>query len=354
MGKTKKEHQDRQKGMIIVVAVLALLVVAGLSAVMIYRGLEESRPTSTKTQTQDEAEYINKVRFDFGTESYIYYLADGQIKFVERFPEYEVKKDCNCLEPTGKYTEKEHYISFSQSNKNLIISVIKSLAERAGGARDFSTDSLNLSNEENRILLSVALNDENMLNVVDSISYQDKKTDEYPIAGSRFQYLNTLTLLRTDTQNEVINKAAAYVNQIASENYNKYNERAKSLAEHPEGEVNEILGVSVKTEIVWAGPYSISARITASGNLGKGAFTLTQGYVFDYNGQVKEELAGGKRAEYGTGAIAAIEKTDYFQSIKDTVSPNWSENLRGQILQLGHWYLVDEGIVFLFRQTFSE
>ena len=347
---TKKENNKSRKVMIIIIAaIMVLLSAAGTTAVILFQKKNE-QPTTTVSAD----EYIYKARFYFGTEAYIYLMGDKTIKYVEYFQKYETKPDCNCLEPTGEVEEKETIVGFSDKSRDVVISVLDRLSERAGGAKEFDTDELNLTNTENRVLLAVATKDEDRLTVADNTIYEEKaRIEEIPIEGSRFQFANTLTVLKSNTSNKAVNKAANYINDLAEKAFNKYNNEAKVNAKDSYiiANVNEILGVAVKSEIVYAGPFSISATVTVSGNLGYGAFTTVRGYVINYSGEVVQEIAGGLRVEYADAAIAALEKTEYYESIKTAAYPNWRENFRGEILQFGHWYLTDDGLTFLFAPS---
>ena len=347
---TKKENNKSRKVMIIIIAaIMVLLSAAGTTAVILFQKKNE-QPTTTVSAD----EYIYKARFYFGTEAYIYLMGDKTIKYVEYFQKYETKPDCNCLEPTGEVEEKETIVGFSDKSRDVVISVLDRLSERAGGAKEFDTDELNLTNTENRVLLAVATKNEDRLTVADNTIYEEKaRIEEIPIEGSRFQFANTLTVLKSNTSNKAVNKAANYINDLAEKAFDKYNNEAKVNAKDSYiiANVNEILGVAVKSEIVYAGPFSISATVTVSGNLGYGAFTTVRGYVINYSGEVVQEIAGGLRAEYADAAIAALEKTEYYESIKTAAYPNWRENFRGEILQFGHWYLTDDGLTFLFAPS---
>lgn len=347
---TKKENNKSRKVMIIIIAaIMVLLSAAGTTAVILFQKKNE-QPTTTVSAD----EYIYKARFYFGTEAYIYLMGDKTIKYVEYFQKYETKPDCNCLEPTGEVEEKETIVGFSDKSRDVVISVLDRLSERAGGAKEFDTDELNLTNTENRVLLAVATKNEDRLTVADNTIYEEKaRIEEIPIEGSRFQFANTLTVLKSNTSNKAVNKAANYINDLAEKAFDKYNNEAKVNAKDSYiiANVNEILGVAVKSEIVYAGPFSISATVTVSGNLGYGAFTTVRGYVINYSGEVVQEIAGGLRVEYADAAIAALEKTEYYESIKTAAYPNWRENFRGEILQFGHWYLTDDGLTFLFAPS---
>ena len=347
---TKKENNKSRKVMIIIIAaIMVLLSAAGTTAVILFQKKNE-QPTTTVSAD----EYIYKARYYFGTEAYIYLMGDKTIKYVEYFQKYETKPDCNCLEPTGEVEEKETIVGFSDKSRDVVISVLDRLSERAGGAKEFDTDELNLTNAENRVLLAVATKNEDRLTVADNTIYEEKaRIEEIPIEGSRFQFANTLTVLKSNTSNKAVNKAANYINDLAEKAFDKYNNEAKVNAKDSYiiANVNEILGVAVKSEIVYAGPFSISATVTVSGNLGYGAFTTVRGYVINYSGEVVQEIAGGLRVEYADAAIAALEKTEYYESIKTAAYPNWRENFRGEILQFGHWYLTDDGLTFLFAPS---
>ncbi len=347
---TKKGNNKSRKVMIIIIAaIMVLLSAAGTTAVILFQKKNE-QPTTTVSAD----EYIYKARFYFGTEAYIYLMGDKTIKYVEYFQKYETKPDCNCLEPTGEVEEKETIVGFSDKSRDIVISVLDRLSERAGGAKEFDTDELNLTNTENRVLLAVATKNEDRLTVADNTIYEEKaRIEEIPIEGSRFQFANTLTVLKSNTSNKAVNKAANYINDLAEKAFDKYNNEAKVNAKDSYiiANVNEILGVAVKSEIVYAGPFSISATVTVSGNLGYGAFTTVRGYVINYSGEVVQEIAGGLRVEYADAAIAALEKTEYYESIKTAAYPNWRENFRGEILQFGHWYLTDDGLTFLFAPS---
>ena len=347
---TKKGNNKSRKVMIIIIAaIMVLLSAAGTTAVILFQKKNE-QPTTTVSAD----EYIYKARFYFGTEAYIYLMGDKTIKYVEYFQKYETKPDCNCLEPTGEVEEKETIVGFSDKSRDVVISVLDRLSERAGGAKEFDTDELNLTNTENRVLLAVATKNEDRLTVADNTIYEEKaRIEEIPIEGSRFQFANTLTVLKSNTSNKAVNKAANYINDLAEKAFDKYNNEAKVNAKDSYiiANVNEILGVAVKSEIVYAGPFSISATVTVSGNLGYGAFTTVRGYVINYSGEVVQEIAGGLRVEYADAAIAALEKTEYYESIKTAAYPNWRENFRGEILQFGHWYLTDDGLTFLFAPS---
>ena len=347
---TKKENSKSRKVMIIIIAVImVLLSAAGTTAVILFQKKNE-KPTATISAN----EYIYKARFYFGTEAYIYLMGDKTIKYVEYFQKYETKPDCNCIEPTGEVEEKETIVKFSDKSRDVVINILDQLSARAGGAKEFDTEELKISNTENRVLLAVATQNEDRLTVADNTIYEEKaRIEETPIEGSRFQFVNTLTVLKSNTNNKAVNKVADYVNNLAKEAFDEYNNEAKTNAKNSSitANVNEILGVAIKTEIVYAGPFSISATITVSGNMGYSAFTTVRGYVFDYTGEVKQELAGGMISGYVSAAINELEKTDYYEMVKTSAYQDWRNRFRSEILQFGHWYLTDNGLTFLFAPS---
>ena len=76
--------------------------------------------------------FIYKIRYDFGSESYIYLLENQVIKTVEVQPIYEECKERNCYIFTEKYDYKETTIVFSKEAVEKVIQVFDELYQKGG------------------------------------------------------------------------------------------------------------------------------------------------------------------------------------------------------------------------------
>lgn len=114
---------------------------------------------NTEEIKYDGNEYIYKIRYDFGSEVYIYYLKDKSINVVEKIPIAEKVEECNCMELTGEYNYKEHKVSFSSSSINTIVKVFDELAKKSD-KKEFNADELELTEYQKETLLAILLNNE--------------------------------------------------------------------------------------------------------------------------------------------------------------------------------------------------
>ena len=143
-----------------------------------------------------------------------------------------------------------------------------------------------------------------------------------------------------------MNKIADYTNSLATGIFGEYNSRSAVLAQ--EGlSAGKILGVSITVDIVHAGPFSVSAKITTIGDMGEGDFTKVKAYIFDYNGAIKNEIPRGIFQSYYESALESFKNTDVYANYKDSLKAGWETRMRSEILELGNWYLNDKGVVFI-------
>lgn len=142
------------KSKILLIAVFIILVLAG-GLVWFINNQNEVKEINSKG-------YVYKVRYDFGTESYIYLLPDDVLKVVQISPIYQEDEACDCYEFTGEYRNDEEIIDFSDEAKEAVIEVIEELY-RVSGKREFNADDMNLTDYQDQVLLAVMLNSEDKI-----------------------------------------------------------------------------------------------------------------------------------------------------------------------------------------------
>lgn len=118
---------------------------------------------------EDYKNFIYKIRYDFGSESYIYLLENQVVKTVEIQPIYEECKELNCYNFTGKYDYKEQTINFSKEALEKVIQVFDELYQKSG-EKEFNADAMELTKYQQSVLLAVIINDENQIAIENNMT----------------------------------------------------------------------------------------------------------------------------------------------------------------------------------------
>lgn len=286
--------------------------------------------------------YIYKIRYDFGTESYIYLLPDNVIKTVNVQEIYDVMPDCNCMKPTGKFKYEENIINFSKETKANVIKVFDELYKKSG-IKEFNTDNIELSKYQQRVLLATILNSEDRLTIESNLKYETINK-ELNSKNNDYKIMNTKMIINDSTENKSVNKIANYLNKLVNDDFDKINGTSKEIIEFVD--IEENLGVNLKLELVYTGPYSLSFLYTIEGQLGAKAIYDVKGYTFYYTGDIHEFDMNGLKDKYYKEALSNFMKTDLYINYKEQLNKGWESTLYDNMYLTGNWYLNNEKLEF--------
>lgn len=293
------------------------------------------RNASDKPSEEQNTNYIYKIRYDLGTEKYIYLYENEEIKTIEITPIYEICEGTDCMNETGKYNQSEETINFSSDVKKEIIKVLDNLYKKSN-EKEMNADLMDLTSYEKRVLLAVVTNDEDSLTI-------EKYFELEPIEEKIIDITNKKTIMKDDTNNKIINNIAKYLNKIIDEEFAKYNETAKELQENIKAE--EGLGVNIDLKLEYVGPYSVSLSLTTSGQLGAVGMYQINSYVFDYNGNIKEIPGNIKNSSFQK-ALNKFKEDNLYLENKDKIYSNWENILKENLFKTGNYYLNEGKIIF--------
>ena len=301
-------------------------------------------PDTSKPIVYDD--YIYKIRHDFGGESYIYLLPNNVIKVLQVSKIFTTQEDCNCMIPTGEYEYKEETIEFSEETKSVVIDTFKELAKKSG-KNEFNTDDIDLSLMQERILLAVTLNKEDMITFDNEVSFKEEQ-EEIKSNNNDKKVVNKMTLLNNSSKNATLNKVADYLNEIVQNDFNKYNDDTKEILDN----ITDIdsldgLGLNLKLELVSATPYNISFKYTVEGQLGTSAIYKVKGYNFHYTGDLKKFDSNGWKDGYYQKVLKEFMKDELYLNYSQDFDKDWQEKLFEEIFTTGNWYIDNEKISFI-------
>ena len=286
--------------------------------------------------------YIYKIRYDFGMESYIYLLPDNVIKTLGISEIYDVTPDCNCLKATGKYSYDENTINFSEETKKIVINVFDELYKKSG-KNYFDAKDMELTKYQQRILSATMLNSEDKITIEKDFDYKIVN-EEFSSQNNDYKITNSKTVLNNETKNELVNKISDYLNEIVNNDFDKINNDSKKLAN--KSGIRENLGVDLKLELVYVGPYSLSFVYTKEGKLGTSSIYDVKGYTFNYVGNV-QDFPNGWKDGYYEKALTEFTKTDLYKEYSNQLNDDWQSKLYDNMYITGNWYLGDDKLVFL-------
>ena len=269
---------------------VSIIIIASLLVVLITVGVIYFFHGNNVIEYDD---FIYKIRYDFGCESYIYYLKDGSIKTVDILPETRVIPDCDCIEETGEYDYQEKDIVFTPETKNKVINTFDTISKRIG-KNEYNADEIDLSEYEKRILLAVMVSDENMITIEDNIHFDTVTTNT-----------NSKTILDNNTSNKYANEMADYINGEIDKEFNSLNE-------------NDSISLNVKLSFI--GKYLVSFVYTKENQTG---VSETKGYNLRYVGGIYEYPAGIK-SKYYESTINEFKKSEYYS---ENIISGWEEIL---------------------------
>lgn len=335
----KKEKNSNFKILFGIIGILVILLIA----LFIFKLNNHKTISSSGNKEVSYDNYIYKIRYDFGTESYIYLLPDNVIKTVEIQEIYDIVPDCNCMEPTGEFNYDEETINFSEETKKAVISVFDELYQKSG-KKEFNADNMELTKYQQRILLATILNFEDQITIENNLTYE-KNNEELNSKNNDCKIVNSKMILNNSTENESVNKIANYLNELINNDFDEVNTDSKEIIENTD--IKENLGVNLKLELVYTGPYSLSFIYTTEGQLGASAIYNVKGYTFHYTGDIHEFDMNGWKDKYYKEALNNFMKTDLYINYKDQLNKDWESIIYDNMYLTGNWYLSDEKLEFL-------
>ena len=336
--KVKYTKSSRVKIMFGIIGLLIILLIALF--VFKWHG---HKAINDSTQKASYNNYIYKIRYDFGAESYIYLLPDNVIKTVNVQEIYDIESNCNCMKPTGKFKYEENTINFSKETKANVIKVFDELYKKSG-TKEFNADNIELSKYQQRVLLATTLNSEDHLTIESNLKHKTINK-EFNSKSANYKIVNSKTLLDDSSKNKTVNKMAKYLNEIVNNDFDKINNSSLKVIEN--GNVFENQGVNLQLEFVYAGPYSLSFVYTAEGQLGTTTIHEKKGYTFKYTGDINEFDMNGWKDRYYNEALNIFMKTNLYIDYKDQLNKDWKTILYDNMYLTGNWYLSDDKIEFL-------
>ncbi len=339
--KDKSVNKKNLKISTLFICVLAVLIVLlVLIFVKWYHGESMIKTKKIITEEISYDNYIYKIRYDFGAEVYIYLLPNNIIKTVEKQEIFDIAKDCKCLKSTGKYSYTEEEINFSSISKTRVVNVFDELY-KVSGKREFNADDIELNTYQKRILSAIVLNDEDKITLEDNINYEEVKKE---IKGNNsFRIENKMYILKNNTKNKLVNTIANYLNKKAKKDFETLNNDCEDLVDG----ITENLGVILKLNLEYAGPYSLSFSYTAEGQIGTTAYYDKKGYTFYYTGQIHEFDMNGWKESYYQKALNEFENSELYKNNKNQLVENWENILYDNMYKTGNWYLKDSKLQFL-------
>lgn len=160
-----KENGNKRKRILLTIFVI-LFVFISIGFIQFYKQSTVKNDSNNKIQYSD---YIYKIRYDFGAETYIYLFENRVIKTLTITPLTELCSEKNCMYFTGEYGYEEKEIQFSPELKDKVIKTLDALYE-ISGKKEFDADKMELTEYQKRVLLAILLNDEDII-------IQEKDTD---------------------------------------------------------------------------------------------------------------------------------------------------------------------------------
>ena len=276
-----------------------------------------------KNKVESDYGYIYKIRYDVVSESYVYLMNNSDIKTI-------IKSE----------TEEENIVDFSGDVKKEVIQVLDELYKKSG-KRDFNANELNLTDDEKRILRATVLNCENCITIEDNVEYIVSEK-EFLSDYNDYKILNSKVNLNNNTENDIVNNIANYLNDIIDKDFNEYNITSEELF------VEDDLGVNLNLDLVYIGPYSLSFIYTSDGQLGATGIYNVKGYTFNYNGEVINFDTNDYRDEYYKSLLNNFKESDLFINCKDELISNWETIIYDVMFETGNWYYdKDDKITFL-------
>ena len=276
-----------------------------------------------KNKVESDYGYIYKIRYDVVSESYVYLMNNSDIKTI-------IKSE----------TEEENIVDFSGDVKKEVIQVLDELYKKSG-KRDFNANELNLTDDEKRILRATVLNCENCITIEDNVEYIVSEK-EFLSDYNDYKILNSKVNLNNNTENDIINNIANYLNDIINKDFNEYNITSEELF------VEDDLGVNLNLDLVYIGPYSLSFIYTSDGQLGATGIYNVKGYTFNYNGEIINLDTNDYRDEYYKSLLNNFKESDLFINCKDELISNWETIIYNVMFETGNWYYdKDDKITFL-------
>lgn len=279
--------------------------------------------------------YIYKIRYDFGLESYIYLYPNKVLKRVEISDVYEVSKDCDCMEPTGKKDTKITEVKLSESAKNVVISELDRMYYKYK-LKEYDADKLDLTKDQQRLLLGVMLDDEDMIMINIDLIIDNERTLR-KVNGHNVEIEKSV--VKSRGQNETLNKIAEYLN-------NELNSKYKEL-ENKTNNVNNETKLAIKMRNAYTGPYSISFVMYVEGTINGTNVDEMKGYTFKYTGEINTFDAYGIRDRVTKSAIDNFMNSDTYKNNYKKLYTNWDVVLKEKMYETGNWYLADGKVIYI-------
>ena len=282
----------------------------------IVKPLPEYSEVTTPGQPDPAGEYLYKIRYDFGQDSYIYLMEDQTIKIVAYSPIYDTVPDCLCMEFTGKYQREETIVDFDAAAKAKAVAVFDELATKAG-SNDFNADKMELSSYQQLVLLATTLSFRDYIMLDDELQI---KTN----TNGSIKY----DIIITDTSNETVTKVAEYLNPII------------------EADIQQLANVSaLKLKIAYIGPFSFSVvynKVDKDGHI-----IDTQGYTFHSTGDIHPFDMRGWMDEYHEKAVASFKQSSNYIKYGDELESDWEDILEQHMFEIGNWYETEMSTTFI-------
>ena len=297
-----------------------------------------------KNKVESDYGYIYKTRYDVVSESYVYLMNNSDIKTIIKSETFEIDPNCNCMVSTGKIHEEENIVDFSGDVKKKVIQVLDELYKKSG-KRDFNANELNLTDDEKRILRATVLNCENCITIEDNVEYIVSEK-EFLSDYNDYKILNSKVNLNNNTENDIINNIANYLNDIINKDFNEYNITSEEL--FVEGD----LGINLNLDLVYVGPYSLSFNYITEGQLGATEIYDIKGYSFNYYGGVCNFDTLEYKNEYYEKLLNNFMETDIFINNSEELNPDWKSKLYDFMFEIGNWYFVGEDKINFIIPTY--
>ena len=295
-------------------------------------------------KVESDYNYIYKIKYDYGSESYIYLMPNEKIKAIVKREIFETNLDCNCGISTGEFHEEEIIVNFSGAVKKKVVQVLDELYKKSG-KRDFNANELNLTDDEKRILRATVLNCENCITIEDNVEYIVSEK-EFLSDYNDYKILNSKVNLNNNTENDIVNNIANYLNDIIDKDFNEYNITSEELF------VEDDLGINLNLDLVYVGPYSLSFNYITEGQLGATEIYDIKGYSFNYYGGVCNFDTLEYKNEYYEKLLNNFMETDIFINNSEELNPDWKSKLYDFMFEIGNWYFVGEDKINFIIPTY--
>ncbi len=329
---------------LILLIIILILVVCSFLLLLI-----KPKGESTEYQKEQEQEiikdYIYKIKYRFSDD---YYITVKQEEIIEVYHKTKIYEECegtNCLKETGKYKEETITMDYNPKIKEKVLNTLNEIYTKAG-TQDIDADNMDLTSDQQRILLAMILDNEDMITIEEDIKYKTETSTNTLKNGTTIYHRYSLL---DSTNNEILNKIKEDLNKKIQEDYqNQITDFNKDIDLYEKSNLKEVTGIYKDLSLYYVGPYSIvfvdRTGIPISGIVNPN--TKIKSYVYNYAGEIKE-FPQGWRTKYYEKAISNFMTTDTYRNFRSDFLPDWKNTIRDNMFETGNWAIEEGKVTFV-------